>query len=289
RTAAAFATAILLAHAHPLAAQSRTDAGFVLSLSGTWFTSSQPTQPLGLGQPVLEGDSVWAGERAGATNYLNLVLFADDPALGFHCSRPGDCTRRHPILANRPGGLRLGQWLRAVRISLGGGPDRYSVNLTRGVPLPQGDPRPEEAIVIRGPGGVNLAPALDSIKQREVLLCVAALDRAATAHFWEPLRVWLTPGRPALVASAFLPPGLYAIRLVGGQTDPVGVQPDATWVLVMDGTPTAIDDAAAFRELSARLRDLNGGRHDEDTIKVLRATLHHLALRGPAGAAPSSP
>jgi len=273
RTAAVCTTAVLLAHALPLAAQGPSDAGFVLSVRGPWFTSSQPTRPLGLGQPVLAGDSVWAGEHA---DYLNLMLFADDPALGFHCSRPGDCTRRHPIVAERPGGLGLGRWLRALRITLGGGPDRFSVNLTRG------DPRPEEAVVIRGPAGVDLAPVLNAVARREVLLSVAALDTAATARFWEPLRVSLTPGRPALVAREFLPPGLYAIRMEGGQLD-------ATWVLVMDDTPAASDDAAAFRELSARLRNLNAGRHDEDTLKVLRATLYHLALRGPAGAAPSSP
>jgi hypothetical protein len=258
------AAVAILANVVPLAAQ-RSEAGYVLAKEGQWFASSHPSRPLSIGEEVQEGDSVWTGRNPSAINFLSIALYSGGERFKVECSQRATCSRRHGIPASPPGEGRVSRLWRAVRARFTRQPSRYVASITRN------HPAPGEAVLIRDSAGVDLAPVLTRIAPGPLRLEAAALDSAAVPGERRALQVEWNPGSPALVPLESLPPGLYAL-LVVGEND--------SWILVMDASPEAAEAAAGFQELAGQVQEWHGESACRDSRMVLRALLHHLSRQG---------
>lgn len=238
----------------------------MVSMHGAWFVSSQPSQPLAIGQVLVDGDSVWASTRSVADQSLAIALYGDGGRLELDCSEPAECGQRHAVFgrASRSGMLRT--WLQAAMPWIRHERERFRPHITRGSRL-------DEAVVVRGAAGLDLAPALHRERAGELQLKLAPLNAAGVSGPSRSLRVMWTPGAPALVYDT-VPSGLYSLWEVKDARD-------TFWILVVDESTGTSGVAAAFAELSRPLQTWTSGAGTEDARMLLRAFLYHLAFDGP--------
>jgi hypothetical protein len=269
RAAGLCAFVILLARATSISAQ-LAEAGFVLSVRGDWLTSSDSSQRLSVGQALQDGDQIWASGRRSIAQSLSIALYADGGRLDLRCSTSAVCDRRYTIRAGRARGPRIREFLTSVAGLVRTAPDRYVPLITRGLYPPL-----REAVLASEPDGVDLAPALTGQEGGELRLEVTALDPADSTRRWSPLGVLWTPGTPALVPMATLPPGLFALRYEN--------EPDTeAWILVRRA-PASATDAANAEAIFGLVGEWSGGTGSKEARTVLRAYLHQLLLRSARG------